>query len=81
MLRSFEGMPTSALKSLLDGPLSAVRGAVDALRYAQAFVAHARRPQEGLRTDDDERDLILEEELGEDATPASAVHAVEPPAA
>jgi hypothetical protein len=49
---------------LIRGPLSAMRGAVDTLKYAQAFVSHAPSAQAGLRADDDERELILEEELG-----------------
>jgi hypothetical protein len=57
-------MPTSPLTALLDGPLSAVKGAVDTVKYAQAFVSHAPRDEVGLRTDDDERELILDEELG-----------------
>ena len=73
-------MPTSALSSLMDAPLSAVRGALDTVRYAQRFVVHTSR-QDVLRNDDDERDLILEEELGDDATTQCAAHAVEPPAA
>ena len=32
--------------------------------YAQAFITHAPRGQAGLTADDDERDLILQEELG-----------------
>ncbi len=56
-------MPRSSLSSLLDAPLSAVLGAVDALKYAQAFVAHAPNQQAGLRADDDERELIFDEEL------------------
>jgi hypothetical protein len=50
------------MHTLIRGPLSAVRGAVDAVRYAQAFVTHAPSAQAGVRADDDERDLILEEE-------------------
>jgi hypothetical protein len=58
------GVPSSTLSTLWHGPLSAVRGAMDTVKYAQAFVSHAPRDQAGLRADDDERDLILEEELG-----------------
>jgi hypothetical protein len=52
-------------EALLHGPLSAFRGAVDTVRYAQAFVTHAPRDHAGLRADDEERELILAEELGE----------------
>jgi hypothetical protein len=58
---------SSSLRSLIHGPLSAVRGAVDAVRYAQAFVTHAPRTQAGVNADDDERELILVEELGTSA--------------
>ena len=51
------------LGDLLDGPLSAIRGAVDTVRYAQAFVAHPSSAPADPRTDDDERELILEEEF------------------
>ncbi len=61
------GVQTSSLKTLFRGPLSAVRGAVDTVKYAQAFVTHAPSDQAGLRADDDERELILEEELEGDA--------------
>jgi hypothetical protein len=61
---AYSGVQTS---SLFHGPLSAVRGALDAVKYAQAFVTHAPRRHAGLTADDDERDLILEEELGASA--------------
>jgi hypothetical protein len=51
------------LVALIHGPVSAVRGAVDTVRYAQAFVSRAPSDQAGLRADDDERELILDEEL------------------
>ena len=56
-------MAAAALSSLLDVPLSAVRGAFDALKYAQAFVSRPSREAAGLSADDDERELIFEEEL------------------
>jgi hypothetical protein len=54
---------TAALSALLEIPLSVVRGAFDAVKYAQAFVTRAPSEQAGLRADDDERELIFEEEL------------------
>ena len=53
------------LSALVRGPLSAVRGAVDTVKYARAFVTHCPQDHAGLRADDDERQLILEEELSE----------------
>ena len=50
--------------SLIEGPLSAVQGAVEAVKYARAFVRHAPCARAGLYADDDERGLILVEELG-----------------
>jgi hypothetical protein len=79
MLRQLQAMATSALDILLQGPLSAVRAAMDTVMYAQAFVTHSHRHRARLRTDDDERDLILQEELGTQATQPSAAHSVEPP--
>jgi hypothetical protein len=54
---------TPSLNGLIHGPLSAVRGAVDTVRYASAFVTHAASDSAGLRADDDERALILDEEF------------------
>ena len=48
---------------VLDNLVCAVYGAVDTVRYAQAFVAHAHQDHVGLDTNA-ERELILEEELG-----------------
>jgi hypothetical protein len=56
-------VPTPLLNTLIHGPLSAVRGAVDTVRYASAFVTHAASDQAGLRADDEERALILDEEF------------------
>jgi hypothetical protein len=56
---------TSSFSTLLRGPLSAVRGALDTIKYARAFVTHAPSDRAGLCADDDERELILEEELQE----------------
>ena len=56
-------MATAALSALLEIPLSVVRGAFDAVKYAQAFVTRAPSEQAGLSADDDERELIFEEEL------------------
>ena len=53
------------LGTLLKGPLSAVRGAVDTLKYAQAFVTHEPSDTARLRADDNERELILAEELSD----------------
>ena len=55
-------MHASDISTLIRGPLSAVRGAVDTVKYARAFVTHAPSAQAGVCGDDDERDLILEEE-------------------
>ena len=54
---------SSSLSTLLHGPLSAVRGAVETVKYARPFVTHAPGDRVGLCADDDERELILEEEL------------------
>jgi hypothetical protein len=66
-------MPTASLSTLLDVPLSAVRGAFDAVKYAQAFVTHAPSEQAGLSADDDERELIFEEELERTEPPPRVV--------
>ena len=55
--------------SFLHGPLSAVKGALDTVRYAQAFVAHADRLPAGVHADDDERGLILQEEFVQTGEP------------
>jgi hypothetical protein len=56
---------------LLSGPLAAMRGALDTVDYARAFVARGDRTDAGLSADDDERGLIVAEELG--ASPAKVL--------
>jgi hypothetical protein len=70
--------PTRALGTLIRGPISAVKGAVDTVRYAQAFVSHAEPESTGLCGDDDERGLILEEELGSNQAPVVPEMPTEP---